>query len=67
VFLVFLATEDRVQPLCEAGEGEDHAEQTGPDREHDHRDGHRGGDSCGCTSSVQRSLPWKVMKNSRDM
>jgi hypothetical protein len=26
------------------------------------------GDSCGCTSSVQRfSLPWKVMKNRRDM
>ena len=24
-------------------------------------------DSCGCTSSVQRFLPWKVMKNRRDM
>ena len=25
------------------------------------------GDSCGCTSSVQRRLPWKVMRNSRVM
>ncbi len=24
-------------------------------------------DSCGCTSSVQRFLPWKVMKKRRDM